>query len=403
MDTREIAQAPSSDKKEIVANLYAIRAGLSVISEDFDKINNSKKSIENQKQRLNNCRKEVSNKKQDLTESQEELYSFKDDVTPRLEMMEHNAKKEYSKKVFEQFLLFIPYVIGCFLAAGLFTVIADFAISMFIAIFIDEYTNFVLLEDNFFVTLTVVIIIAVIAAIIIAITCIRNEIISNRITMQDFMSRSEKNKSKRSELESKVWSNERQLKVAYSNELKCLTETEQLSKQETQNQSEITQHADRVYKALKEAYSSILMEQDWCNIDLLIFYFITGRVDTLKEALQYVDKERQTQRIEQAVRDASIQIRSAIGEAASYLGNILEDSFGRLNAKMNAIAVGISSLHSSIGSLNSQVSRSNAINSEILKSSELNSALLAKANKNSDELTNELKYMKNRFYEKGII
>ena len=43
--------------------------------------------------------------------------------------------------------------------------------------------------------------------------------------------------------------------------------------------------AKAIKKALNEQLDGTLLEEDWENVDLLIFYLNTGRADSLKEAL----------------------------------------------------------------------------------------------------------------------
>ena len=59
----------------------------------------------------------------------------------------------------------------------------------------------------------------------------------------------------------------------------------------------------RYTDALITEFSSVLDPRDWANIDLIIFYYETGRADTLKEALQQVDRQRQNEALIKAIKE----------------------------------------------------------------------------------------------------
>lgn len=78
-----------------------------------------------------------------------------------------------------------------------------------------------------------------------------------------------------------------------------------------------------VYSVLQKEYSSLLHERDWEYLDLVIFYLETGRADTMKEALQLVEREVQTQRIVDSVKQATYRIVDAIAQSAMVISTQL--------------------------------------------------------------------------------
>ena len=65
-----------------------------------------------------------------------------------------------------------------------------------------------------------------------------------------------------------------------------------------------------LYKALVDTYSSTLTPRDWEHIDLIISFLETGRADSLKEALQQLDLLKHTDRLHKATQDANATVRS---------------------------------------------------------------------------------------------
>lgn len=137
---------------------------------------------------------------------------------------------------------------------------------------------------------------------------------------------------------------------------------------------------EKLYSALQFGYSSTLSESDWSNLDLIIYYLETNRADKIKEALQLLDEEIRTQRIEQSISRASDGIRQMLGVGFASLQKSLSVSYEGLSNKLNNISIGITA--------------ENAISAQLVSSVELNNALQAKANENSAKLLQEAKRLK---------
>ena len=90
--------------------------------------------------------------------------------------------------------------------------------------------------------------------------------------------------------------------------------------------------------ALHNVYDCLLDERDWENVDLIIYYFETGRVDTLKEALWHVDRQRQADEIAEAIYMASSAISGSIERSMKRLGEGLSKSFSVISAQISEVA-----------------------------------------------------------------
>lgn len=71
---------------------------------------------------------------------------------------------------------------------------------------------------------------------------------------------------------------------------------------------------------LASAFTPTIDLRDWENLDLVIFYMETGRADTIKEALQQVDRQRQNNAIIDAIGLATKQISATISNGMLALG-----------------------------------------------------------------------------------
>lgn len=138
--------------------------------------------------------------------------------------------------------------------------------------------------------------------------------------------------------------------------------------------------------ALAQQFAPVLNIADWKNTDLIIFYMQTGRADTMKEALQQADRQRQTDSIINEVRNATRAIVSEINSGFAALGQAMVSCFSVLSSQM-------SSTHARTMNAMGQIQSQNA---ELISQAKLNNALQAKANVTSDKLCNDLSYIKDK-------
>ncbi len=136
---------------------------------------------------------------------------------------------------------------------------------------------------------------------------------------------------------------------------------------------------DALYAALQKKYSYIIDERDWKYLDLVIYYFETGRADTMKEALQLVERETQTQRIIEAVNEATDRICRAIHMAAN-----------RISAQLNNISSQLTTI-----AMQQQVQI--AQNCRLIEAADLRNALIRKANVTSEQIMTDVSRIRSFF------
>ena len=144
---------------------------------------------------------------------------------------------------------------------------------------------------------------------------------------------------------------------------------------------------DALYAALRNNFSSLLDERDWKNIDLIIFYFETGRADTFKEALQQVDREMQTDRIVGAIENAGTLISRTIQGGLSALRADMVKCFSLLSAQIDEAN---QRQYEAIGNLSEQLK---GLSSQVEKIN-FSRSLAAKASVSSQQLAQDLHYMR---------
>ena len=85
-----------------------------------------------------------------------------------------------------------------------------------------------------------------------------------------------------------------------------------------------------LYNFLKQQFYILIDLRDWKHLDLVIFYFESGRADSIKEALQLVDREIQTERIIKSIEQATAQICKAIENATEKICKTVTKCFNDL-------------------------------------------------------------------------
>lgn len=148
------------------------------------------------------------------------------------------------------------------------------------------------------------------------------------------------------------------------------------------------EQSDLLYEVLVRTYACILDPRDWQYLDLIIFYFETGRAENMKEALQQLDRERQTKEIVGAINQATSLICRTITSEMSALRRTVESGFATLSNN-------ICSLQNSI---EAGFAQSNAIRIAQLNEAKLGNALRAKSAETSEQLLSDVHYMKSKLY-----
>lgn len=130
---------------------------------------------------------------------------------------------------------------------------------------------------------------------------------------------------------------------------------------------------ENMYAVLRRSYLPIIDERDWRYLDLIIYQIETRRADTIKEALQLVDRELQTQRIENMITGAT-----------NYIVGTMKQGFAMLQNTLVQVYEGLSN---QLSNISSQLA---TLNNNVCASAAMNAALMQKANVTSEALVNDL-------------
>ncbi len=353
----------TNQKKEDLEKMYALRAGLSVISQkcdDIDKI----KQFENDKiinkkiDYLKMCAESnVFQRSSEQRKVEEEYYSMGDTkkylTTDELRDKESEINNRLGRKYGYKLSVDIPKKEKKLITTSIFL-----SITCLMSVFLAFFLNAIFL----FLTLACVI------GLILSYLKLKKLKKEFNVKYQQY----------KEELEKEYSIFEKSYKEKIIKEYKTtLHERENMTQFCLQTKTHIYTDYDSCLNVLLDNYNNFLDIRDWENLDLIIYYYETGRADSVKEALQLVDNERRNNALIEAIGVATNEICRSIHS----LGNIMIAGFSSLAAQLEAQRV------QTMGALQ-QIDKNI---SGVLTQQTLSNALLAKANVSSKEMVEQMK------------
>lgn len=143
-------------------------------------------------------------------------------------------------------------------------------------------------------------------------------------------------------------------------------------------------------RALQEEFADVLDKRDWQDVDLLIYYFESGRADNLKEALLQVDNERRTNRIVDTIKEATDRICWTLKTGFETLNRTLQQGFAAIESRIKQQNVLLAKQNELIAQQNDLAAQQNAQLSNLVSAANLSNALLAKQNESSEQLVSKM-------------
>lgn len=365
-------------KNQMLADLYALRAGMSAISIERDKFGVKEKAYSDAKRKVDCACYEYENAENSVSRCDE--YDKKDS----LQKTEEKAKLDRTFK---------KTVIGS-LVAGIFGALIPWVIYFLHGDNIQDskygYSNW---KEYLIASACILGIIFVVGLAFALIVKVSNG--------KDLQKRKEKESGK----------SKQDLKDAKARLLQATADCDSaqkalaiVSKDYEKVKSISTKLSQEMYDALVAQFKSVLDIRDWEHIDLIIFNFETGRADTLKEALQQVDRRVQTDEIIEAIESAGSSIAATINVTMRELRSDLNKSFNRLSEQL---AIQHAEQMTALGNINRSIERTNESIAKLQSATEnngktlenissaanLNNALIAKIGYDSMSLMDDVNYM----------
>ena len=168
---------------------------------------------------------------------------------------------------------------------------------------------------------------------------------------------------------------------------KLMSEHESHIKEYDEIANESLGRAMTLYRAVYDTYADTLDPGDWASVDYLIYVYVSGRAEDLPTALGCLDDERRFMGIVAAIDKAAVEVSSTIDQALGSLGKQLKREFESLEDNINR---NMGSMTDAINRLSAEIE---ANSDAVTKGMAVQSALQAKANKSTKQLSDDLKFV----------
>lgn len=387
-------------KNQMLADLYALRAGMSAISIEKDKLDESEKNYNDAMSNLKKVSDAYNKYNYDIQRVSTGLNDFKSQGYEETGNQKQKRKSKYSKsgrianakskssKIFMHMIITI--VVGIIAAA----------VPWFLYFATTGWKD-LSFEDRdwkYYVYIsTAIFIISLIVAVARLIKESRTDEKEKKLKIKDAEKsiRELNNELAGYQMERKLLEPKLNECYAVVNRSKAIVERDRAYR------SKLSQD---MYDRLVAQFKTVLDIRDWKHIDLVIFYFETGRADTLKEALQQVDRKVQTDEIIEAIETAGQNISSTIRMSMNELRGDLNRSFAKLSVQLadqhreqmsalNSISGNIEKTNESIAKLQQTNEKNGESIEKLTSAAYLNNALLTKISYDSLSLMSDVDYM----------
>ncbi len=393
----------------IVADLYAIRAGMSVISKEGDLFRETVKEIGGKMQQEYDAHRAA---KRDLAERRTRLQNMEKEIKDKESEAQKIRLRYYRMDIVRCFLLFLLMFV---LFLGAVALVAWLTIGGF-GLFESPAQGGSAFEEKVFGMWTekaahdyaIFVLLGLIVGGALGVVFLVFSVI---FLMKFFKEKKALEEAKQriadlrtgAEAGKAEWEREKRSVEAASAMLSAEVETPdyQMIMQEEAKRSVHVFAGNVLYSALEQQFARVLDPRDWQNIDYIIYAMETGRARDLREALQLCDRELQVERLEEAIASAaekiSVTIRRGLGDLQAQmehcfynLSQQLESSTSRITTALHETNARIAEATQATWETNARIAGMNGYLSKMTATAEMNNALLEKANESSGSLATDV-------------
>ncbi len=411
------------DKNEIIADLLCIRGTLSLINDNYNEIKTLKNEYEQKEKEFANNVKNASSEKLSYERSEDnyreltkKLSQKKIDIckaTEKLENLEkhHLSDDELKKRVKKEKFSKIKVDLDKIKEFSFVGMVVCFLISFFIyGVLLGLYDEFGILELAILFHLGIGILGYPIIYVIYRLICCASQYLSQLFGIEERLFKQYKSEyatavailnkkitTLRSdiaflekEIEKCLYSNKRLAMSSSAHDLIVTNSRNELNKFKVQTQNKmlyLKQGSVSIYNKLVSLFSPKLSVLDWPYIDLIIFYLETGRADDLKEALNKVDAQKQTDQIAAAIKAMGNSISSQIQSSFNRLESTISQNFARISYQLDTLNDTATTFNQNLSKIGEKIDMQN-------KYLSINNSLLKNSNKSMKELLIAAKEMK---------
>ena len=382
--------------KETVNQLYALRAGLSLVDKEHDKtskietiISVEKEGKDNRISALKNSNSYIEEEIENISYNQKRDYSKYESKVKNIKKQLQEIDDKYNTALKSKVKNFRIAMIT--LSITLICIVAMVVVGILVANKIVEYMGFPM----------VIIIVGGVGGFVAFIFFLVN--ISGFFSGLSYIKRLTKEKEQIEKIEEYKEDNRYSKLIDESN-----SKIKENSNKIQEIENKYIEHRDEAIKEMTlyskkgtEMYNLVVSEfskslpnldqRDYKHVDLIIYLLETGRAETMKEALQQVDTYVHTEKIVQAIDNASQTISQCIMTNIQSLRNTIEKNTYALGEKIDRLTYNVSTMS------DNQAAFAKDLNEKLAKTNsslEMQKALLEKSSVSSAEMANNIEKMR---------
>lgn len=385
------------EKRETLANLYALRGGLSVVSEVKDDINEKLGELQITTQNNINSVQTIKNKLDAMKEPTlcSVPYIYESTSQEDIKNCDEKISKYKRKIIIDGIIAVVAFII--FIIAEIVWI--NYSITEVRKMSIFEWIIQILLAPSNLILIAVGLFIYFLCDNLKSLKYENERRISRVNNMQVGESMKESNKAnyqkELAQYNAQKTELEKQLAAQKADSEKNIAES---SVESFEYINERKEFGNALLEVLEDNYSHLLDKRDWANLDLFIYFYETGRADSKKEALQLIDQYNQNQNIVQAINNAGREVCMTINQGLGRLNNTIIHCFDSLSTqlynmhtttmqKLNSIENDMQYVSESLGGLSGSLAG-------LKESIDFNNALKEKANETSAKLADDVNYIR---------
>ncbi|MBE6664511.1 MAG: hypothetical protein E7602_08480 [Ruminococcaceae bacterium] len=383
-------------KEETLNQLYALRAGLSLVDKEYDKVKESKLSEENLVKETNNKKEVLENKNNELFYNSEIIKSSSEDkkCSYERELKFYNDAAGVTSAAKARVDKIKPFVNANMLL--FISAIVVFGIMLILNFGTDIVKDGSILHILLCISGPVA---AVSGIIFFPLTYVYKGKMAEYIKLNEKLKKIPKPSEPRSDEinyldNAKYISNQEKI-----SENKKLMEglNHQLAEMKKSTHEKIvlvSKYAMEIYNSVVDEFSKSLPNldcRDYKHVDLIIYLLETGRADEMKEALQQTDVYVSTERIVQAINNATETISLSINKNFSRLENAIIKNTYELGNKIDRLTYNVNAMSDRQSALISELNKNVEKTNSAIK---MQNALLEKSNVSSAEMASNVERMR---------
>lgn len=377
-----------NNKQEILSKLYAIRAGLSTISLEKDKLYKSEEDVRNISQKMEICKRNIELESKLIESYEGYIVEAQGDIIQTNVQKKENdlMKPSIVKMVIESILISLAAVVAAIIPLFVIAFIIDLIVGFFIGKDVMEYEHIIIAEIIVFI-------------VAFSISFFPRSKEYNRIKQFDEKKyERELNKHNNRIISYKQNINERN---CFKNKLESEYEKYNSEYKKAINiyentKEQVTLTVQTLFDYMMEEFNDFLDYRDWQNVDLIIFYIETRRAETIKEALYQVDRQNQADTIAMACNEISVSIRNLSSSMMITINNCFSHLENRISEQYKSQTKMFKDINNSLNlELDSMKSNVAEHIKSITSQQSIQNALISKIEVNTNELAEDMRYVLN--------